>query len=219
MDFKRITSALLLTAPLVLTQAVQASDRMYEITITNITGGEIFTPLLVASHNRHVQLFSAGEAAGNELEQLAEGGDTAPLSALLTASGADVMTTDGVLPPGESVTVHLDADSYNNRISVAAMLVPSNDAFVALNGVRAPREGRSKTYTVRAYDAGTEHNDEMCVSIPGPPFICTGEGYNPEGGEGYVYTHPGIHGIGDLPAYAHDWNNPVATITIKQLRN
>lgn len=36
--------------------------------------------------------------------------------------------------------------------------------------------------------------------------------------EGYVYIHPGIHGIGDLPATNHDWNNPVAKVTIRQVR-
>ena len=39
-----------------------------------------------------------------------------------------------------------------------------------------------------------------------------------EGGEGYVYIHPDIHGVGDLVPAARDWRNPVAKITIRRLR-
>ncbi len=225
MNFRTMTAAFALAIPLLVTQTANASgshhgDRYYEVTITNITKGEIFTPLLVATHNKRLSVFSLGEPASNELEQLAEGGDTAPLTELLESAGAlDVTSTGDVLPPGQSVTVQVKTNRWNDRVSVAAMLVPTNDAFVALNGVKGPRLYRKSNHLARAYDAGTELNDEMCVSIPGPPFICTGEGYNPEGGEGYVYTHSGIHGIADLPDYAHDWNNPVATITIKQVRH
>ena len=220
--WKRRLGKLLLTLPVAYSSALLASDndRAFEVTITNITRGEIFTPIMVASHGPDIRLFKLGEHAGKELEMLAEGGDTGPLSERLAGAGAlDVVTTGNVLPPGQSVTVHVRTNPGNDRVSVAAMLVPSNDAFVAVNGVQGPRQHRSRTIMAPAYDAGTEINDEMCVSIPGPPFICTGEGYNPESGEGYVYIHSGIHGIADLPAANHDWNNPVAKIKIRQVRH
>ena len=178
------------------------------------------TPIMVASHGRGVNLFSTGEAASTELEMLAEGGDTGPLSERLEEAGAlDVTTTGDVLPPGHSVTVHVRTNRWNSRVSIAAMLVPSNDAFVAINGVQGPRLYRSKTVMSPAYDAGTEINDELCVSIPGPPFICAGDGYTPQNGEGYVYIHQGIHGIGDLTEAGHDWRNPVAKVKIRQIRH
>ncbi|MGB5261674.1 MAG: spondin domain-containing protein [Gammaproteobacteria bacterium] len=220
--WKRIIGALLVLLPVTHAPGLLASgnERAFAVTITNITHGEIFTPIMVASHGRQVKLFSEGTAAGPELEMLAESGDTMALSNKLLEDGAlDVVTTDDVLPPGESVTVYVKTNRRNNHVSVAAMLVPTNDAFFAVNGLPGPRLYRSNTVMSPAYDAGTEFNDELCVSIPGPPFICSGEGYNAESGEGYVYIHPGIHGIGDLPAYAHDWRNPVAKITIKQIRS
>lgn len=218
---KRKLGMLLLTLPIAYSSTLLASGngKAFEVTITNITRGEIFTPIMVASHGPGIKLFRLGKKAGTELEMLAEGGDTGPLSERLASAGAlDVVTTGDVLPPGQSVTVHVRTNSRNDRVSVAAMLVPTNDAFFAVNGVQGPRQHRSKTYMSPAYDAGTETNDEMCVSIPGPPFICNGEGYNADSGEGYVYIHSGIHGIGDLPAYAHDWRNPVAKIKIRQVR-
>ena len=219
--WKRIIGSLLVTLPLIHAPNLQADadGRAFEVTITNITKGEIFTPIMVASHRHDVRLFEAGSPASPELEMLAEGGDTGPLSDKLLDDGAlDVVTTGGVLPPGQSVTVHVRTNHLHNHVSMAAMLVPTNDAFVAVNGVRGPGLYRSRTIMSPAYDAGTETNDELCVSIPGPPFICAGEGYSANGGEGYVYIHPGIHGIGDLIAADHDWNNPVAKVTIRQVR-
>ncbi|MGH8284414.1 MAG: spondin domain-containing protein, partial [Steroidobacteraceae bacterium] len=42
-------------------------ERVYEVTITNITPGETFTPILVATHSGRIALFSLGEPASNEL--------------------------------------------------------------------------------------------------------------------------------------------------------
>ncbi|MEA2080814.1 MAG: spondin domain-containing protein [Pseudomonadota bacterium] len=197
-----------------------ANDKgMFEVTVTNITGGEIFTPVMVASHRYGQKLFTTGEPASTELEMLAEGGDTGPLSDKLIAEGAlDVVTSDGVLPPGQSVTLRVRADKRHDHVSVASMLVPSNDTFFAVNGIHGPMERRELTLTVPAYDAGTEDNDELCASIPGPPTVCAGEGYSAGGGEGYVYISPGIHGQGNLTPSIYDWRNPVAKISIRRVR-
>lgn len=220
---KRSASALMLAGALVTSGIAVADDddksRTYEVTVTNITGGPIFTPIMVAAHRPRVKLFQLGEPASNGLEQLAEGGNTQPLTDELLAEGAsDVVTSGDVLPPGHSVTLRVKGNRHNNRISVASMLIPTNDAFFAVNSVRAPNRYGSKTIYSPAYDAGSEYNDELCVNIPGPPTVCAGEGYNPESGEGYVHVNPGIHGIGDLSAASYDWRNPVAKITIRRVR-
>jgi hypothetical protein len=214
----RELSCIALSTSLVCSAQSQASERRgaYEVTVTNVTQGEVFTPIMVASHPRGVELFQLGEAAGNELAMLAEGGDPGPLSAALLRQGAhDVAVAGDVLPPGGSVTLYVDTRGNSQYLSLASMLVPSNDAFMALNGVRGPRGNRATTLFSPAYDAGSETNDELCVSIPGPPSICAGEGFNPADGEGYVHIHPGIQGVGDLTASQHDWHNPVAKISIR----
>ncbi len=200
--------------------ASDRDQRRYKVTVTNISKGEIFTPILVGSHARGVKLFELGAPASAELEMLAEGGDTQPLSELLRAAGAlDVATAGDVLPPGQSVTLEVAINDRNRHVSVAAMLVPTNDSFFAVNGVAGPKGRSTLTLVSPAYDAGGEDNDELCANIPGPPFICVGEGYNPASGEGYVYIHPGIQGVGDLVPAAHDWRNPVARITIRASQN
>jgi hypothetical protein len=219
--WSRKITTVVLSGSLFITSNVTASGGrgVYEVTVTNVTQGEIFTPIMVASHPRGLRLFEFGEAAGNELAMLAEGGDAGPLSALLLSEGAhDVATAGDVLPPGGSVTLIVDVSAKNRYLSVASMLVPSNDAFFALNGVEGPRGHHTRTLFSPAYDAGSESNDELCVNIPGPPFICAGEGFNPADGEGYVHVHPGIQGVGDLVAANHDWRNPVAKISIRFTR-
>jgi hypothetical protein len=190
----------------------------YNVTVTNLTVGESFTPFLVASHRDADQLlFSAGGAPSDALAALAEGGDTAPLQAVLDADPRVNTTTTsaGLLDPGQSVTIPIALGPGRDYISLAAMLIPTNDGFVALQNVIVPHGRHAKTLYAPAYDAGSEPNDELCVSIPGP--VCGGAGGSPGvGGEGFVHIHPGIHGIGDLIAAERDWRGPVARILIER---
>ena len=199
--------------------AVTAGDGdVYEVTITNLTRGQSFTPILTASHRGGVGLFAVGEPASPELATLAEGGDVGPLTTLLLDDPRviDVNASEGLLGPGESVTVIVAAGRKSGRISVASMLIPTNDGFFGLNGVPAPGGKRTLVYRSPAYDAGSEPNDELCAFIPGP--VCGGEGTSPGvGGEGSVHVHAGIHGIGDLDPSERDWRNPVAQITVRRV--
>jgi len=198
---------------------VQAQSRQYEVTVTNLTRGQTFTPILVATHKRSTQLFELGTAASSQLMALAEEGDTSPLATLLEGSAdvSDVTIGSGLLEPGESVTVEISSRGRSRDISLAAMLVPTNDAFVALNAVALPRKKSSTVaYMAVAYDAGTEPNDESCANIPGP--VCGGSGAPDDGAEGYVHVHAGIHGIADVSAAAYDWRNPVARVSIERVR-
>src|SRR5206468_407812 len=66
--------------------ALAGSDApRFEVTVTNLTRGQQFTPILVASHKAGVKLFELGSTASLELEALAEEGNTAPLKTLLGA--------------------------------------------------------------------------------------------------------------------------------------
>jgi Spondin_N len=204
--------------------------------VTNLTRGQRFTPILVATHKEGVRLFELGSPASAQLRTLAEEGDTGPLASLLLSMPEvkDVVTStppppaSNLIDPGESITLRVETSVAFDHVSVAAMLIPTNDGFFALNGVEGPRENSELTLFSPAYDAGTERNDESCGSIPGPGFIeCGGAGGGAmiEGDEeGYVHIHAGIHGAGgglptsNLNASLRDWRNPVAKITIRRIR-
>ena len=222
--------ATMLAAMFLLAGSAASADggyhRKYEVTITNLTPGQTFTPQLVATHSAKVSLFELGQPAGDALEVLAEGGDTTPLTEMLLGSPyevADVQTIPGLLGPGQSVTVIVEGTRFERYLSLAAMLIPTNDTFVAIDGVRLPRYSRS--VTALAYDAGTEANDQNCLSIPGPR--CGGEGYSPgpnEGDEGFVHVSNGFHSlpgadVGEvLGPHPYDWRNPVARIEVRRIR-
>lgn len=204
------------------TSSFRQGGQEFEVTITNITAHQTFTPIIVATHREDVRLFMLGEPASVELEDLAESGNVEPLAGLLGASAGvrDIEKAQAPLPPGQSLTFTVSAGASFDKFSVAAMLVPTNDAFFALNGADIPSGNSTKTFFAVAYDAGTEFNDEDCDTIPGPPMVCAGEGFNPSraNAEGFVHVHRGIHGIGDISAARYDWRNPVAKIVIKRVR-
>ncbi|HEY3180403.1 MAG TPA: spondin domain-containing protein [Casimicrobiaceae bacterium] len=207
---------------LLLGAAGAASAMEYEVTVTNLTRGQQFTPVLVASHKAGVRLFELGSPASPQLRALAEEGNIAPLTALLLGNPdvREVVNSGGLLGPGQSVTQRVRGSGSLDNVSVAAMLIPANDGFFAVNEAEGPNGLDTVTVLSPAYDAGTERNDETCASIPGPNFIeCGGPGAGgvPGGGEGYVHIHAGIHGVGDLDPALRDWRNPVARITIRRV--
>lgn len=224
---RKLTSTAI-AAGLILTSssALAGGSKSYEVTITNITNAIIFTPILVASHEKGLApLFELGSPVSKDLARIAEGGDISFLAATL-GDDPDVVglgDSGGLLHPGESVTVDVSAEKGAKNISIASMLLPTNDAFIALNGVKAPKKGTA-TYYSPGYDAGSEFNDEWCANIPGPQCAIVngymGEGFSDtdETDEGYVHISRGIQGNGDLSPATYDWRNPVAKITITRVK-
>lgn len=196
----------------------------YEVTIVNTTYNQSFTPLLLATHRPTVSIFAAGTPASPQLRTLAEGGDVTPLKTLLDSLPQVTATVagDALLGPGKTISFRIQANPLRDRLSLAAMLIPTNDAFVALNAVSLPVPGSGPTsLDAAAYDAGTEVNDELCSSIPGPFFAeCGGPGGGAQvgGGEGFVHVHRGMHGVANFQAASRDWRNAVAQVSVRVVR-
>lgn len=191
---------------------------LYEVRVTNVTSGVYFTPTLAATHAPGLRFFEFGAAASAELATLAESGDVGPLQAVLDSQGRDVSATavaGGLLGPGSSTSFMIRGRPSQDRLSLAAMLLPTNDGFYAIDAVALPAQG-SRSYTATGYDAGSEFNDELCSNIPGPQ--CGGAGLSLDDGEGYVHVHPGTHGMADLSRASYDWRNPVAVVTVTRIK-
>lgn len=201
----------------------QAQD--LTVTVTNLTHGIYFTPVITAAHDASISIFTTTEAASAELEALAEGGDTSGVSGLLSVANADVDEdpAGGLLAPASSTVFSLSTNSGNDYLSVAAMMLPTNDAFIGLDSWEIPTEAGTYTVYLNAYDAGTEANDEIITNIPNPIGItATGaSGVTEEISNANVHIHPGVlgdddeqGGISDLDSSVHRWLNPVAKLTV-----
>jgi len=193
----------------------------YTVTITNLTYDQIISPPVVVVHNGKFRLFEPGLPASTELAALAEDGMTGPLVGLLEAAPgvSDYEVAGGGIPPSGSITVEVRIQGNSRMISLAGMLISTNDAFVGLDGYALPfglfNSSRASIINAPAYDAGSEANTESCTHIPGPP--CGNPGMRvTDGAEGFVHVHRGIQGVGDLDAPTKDWRNPVARISIQR---
>ena len=216
--------------------SVPALAADFDVTVENLTRGVYFTPLVVAAHAEDTSLFMAGQAASANLQAMAEGGDISGLEADLTAIGATQSNNPagGLLAPGASATTTLNTDSAaaNTQLTIAGMMLPTNDGFVAVNSLIIPTTAGEYTYYLNAYDAGTEANDEIRGSgaageagFPVPPPLEMAVGTGGTGltatAEGYVHIHRGVlgdtdssGGLTDISSTTHRWLNPVAKLTI-----
>ena len=195
---------------------------VYEVTITNITKGQVFSPPVLVTHNRRISLFQVGEPALDELAIVAEDGAGQPLVDLVSTLDdvSEAQSTSAPIPPGGSATYQISAQRGFNRLSVVSMMVNTNDALIAINTERLPRSRfYGATYYALGYDAGSEGNNEDCAFIPGPACPAgSGNARSTDDAEGYVHIHNGVHGIADLGPAAYDWRNPVARIEVRRIR-
>jgi hypothetical protein len=209
------------------------------VAITNLTQSITFTPFIVTAHDADFHFFQVGDTASAGLQAMAEGGDVSGLLSQADAAGAVSITNPNkangnLLQPGMSVTTTAIANGDLGYLSMAAMLLPTNDGFAALDAWPIPVEAGEYTIYLNAYDAGTEVNDEIIVGasggapgVPGIPANPSGNGgVNATGVtttevNGFVHIHPGNvgdvdanGGISDVDSRIHRWLNPVLKVVV-----
>ena len=127
---KALINVTLITASLLAGNVANAAD--INVRIINLTNGIWFTPFVVAAHPDGTSLFTVAQPASASLQAMAEGGDISSLVTDLQGLGATIAEdpAGGMLPPAMSANVDLNTDGTSNvLLSVAAMLLPTNDAF------------------------------------------------------------------------------------------
>lgn len=213
--------------------AAQSQAAQLEISVKNISGGNTFTPVLVAAHSSDTYLYKTGTMASDALAMMAEGGDLSGLADMVASSGAGVsVKADGMTPAGMSNITSIDSMDYK-YLSLTAMILPTNDGFVGLDSWMIPPVSGTYTIRVNSYDAGSELNDEIvngggALGVSGIPGAPGGQGgINGMGIPGvmesnYVRPHPGVigdfeqdGGYSDVNAAVHKWEDPIALVTVK----
>ena len=214
--------------------AVSASSEIVDVNISNLTQGIYFTPILIAAHNSDAYIYHLGEEASPDMAALAEGGDISGVSLAITSAGGVVMENPagGMLAPA-TYTTAMDFDTGEmGYLSIAAMVLPTNDGFVGLDSWPIPSTAGTYTLYLNAYDAGSEANDEI-VNGGGAPGVA-GIPINPGADGGVdatgvtntetndkVHVHRGVlgdtdleGGPSDLDSRIHRWLNPVAKVVV-----
>ncbi len=218
-----IATAAALAFALVATPAAGQANVTYTVTVENLTDGQPFTPPVVVTHSSGFDVFESGQAASSALQALAENGNADPLLTLVSGSSAVYDSEAGTAPilPGATATFSVDAPA-GSLVSVAMMLICTNDGFTGLDSVTLPASG-SETITANAYDAGTENNTEDFADIVPPCQAVIGVTSDDDGtGEtnpalaegGVVSAHAGVQGGTDLTTADHGWTDPVARIAV-----
>ena len=197
--------------------AAAMGPRLIGITIENLTTGQNFSPSFFATHAADAAaLFKLGEAAGEPLWSVAEGGNIGPFSG---AAARSIGSTygDAILaihtPPGGRQTVFIEVDEAHPLVSGVWMLGMTNDGFSGVSGHNAYELSAPVTIDVMAYDAGSEKNNEKRGFLG-----ALGDGNMRDPEDGVVTAHTGIRGDADAPAeWKFDPAAPVARITLTPL--
>lgn len=230
-----LAGAVLATGPAASADAPVAT---YEVTITDLTGGQPLTPPLVATHRAATGLFTVGQPASFGLKEIAENGNLAPMISRLESDKhvADSVAAAAPLVPaglpgsamfGDSVTLTVTASEGAKFLSFASMLICTNDGFTGVDSLRLPKDvGDTVVVRSAGYDAGTELNTEDFADIV-PPCqglvgVSSGEAgtgtSDPALAEGgVIHHHAGIVGGADLVPAIHRWTDPVAEITAERV--
>lgn len=204
-----------------------AAGYTYDVTITNLTTGQPLSPAIVVTHGPRVSLLSMGSVASAGIRAIAEDGDpSVAFGMLYGAPGVhDVVATAAPVhriggPGPTALTVQITGDAEKRLISVATMLICTNDGFAGVRNIPLPMDNTPVTVYAQAYDAGTERNTERDGDIVSPCF-----GIGPAAGSGgggrvgeqlRVRLHPGMDGPRALSASLHGWTGPVAMVTIQR---
>jgi hypothetical protein len=183
-----------------------------KMTVKNIApeNGVIISKFWFGLHDGSFDLFDLGERASTGIRNLAEDADPRALSRDFEKSQSGLLqaTVLGSLPPfgdtapGQeiSITFAFNRQQRNLWFSYAAMVIPSNDAFVANKGRKAYQvfdsEGQFKPLDFKVlgsevWDAGTERNDELegnAAGVGNPQLFKPATGKKERG---IIKVHPG----------------------------
>lgn len=193
--------------------------KKFSVSIQNLTKGQPLTPPVIAVHSPKVAFFKIGESASEGLAILSQDGVTdtfvQELASIKTVVRSQVGT--GVIMPGKSQELVIEANDPRFVLSVVSMLARTNDAIMAAQKLPLKlKKGMSFSVLASVYDAGAEMNTESCSTIPAPP--CANPMVGTNGGEGFIRPHEGVQGTGDLDLSRDSFAQKVAKITIKRIQ-
>lgn len=230
-----------LAAPLVALSGSSAladtDTSTYQVTLVNSSSGQPFSPPVVATHSSDVDLFEVGERASPEIAAIAQAGDQSGAVSLLgsalgsgvtdVAEGAPSRPLRGQNGPPSVQTIEIDG-SAGDVLSLATMLICTNDGFTGIDSVALPESGTT-VVPLHGYDAGVERNTQRSRDLVDPcsflgPVVLAGDDNGNRDGFPVAHKYPRpvrMHATvkpwrADLTR-AHDWRGQVGVALITKV--
>lgn len=209
------------------------STAQFEVTVTNLTAAQPFSPVLLVAHSDGWNAFADGSRASDGIEVMAESGSPADLRSEAQAQSQYISSAVGSAPQGPaSVSQVYTLDVPANKLAdleltMATMLVNTNDAFTAVNGgsLAGLDVGMSRTFNTPTWDSGTEANSETAATIPGPAGNGASAGFDATRDDvrDEVHFHQGVITQDDglatsVLTQVHRFDNPTARVIVKRVR-
>lgn len=209
----------------------------YRVTIQNLTRGQPFSPGVIVTHDQHAVVWRLATQTSEGIATIAQDGNPdveaanlqgAPGIHYVLETSGPINRLGGTVPP-ETFAHYIVGALPGDRLSVAMMLICTNDGFTGVDSVPLPQTvGQTLTYLTSAYDAGAEQNTERsadladgCGALGPVPLPMDGNNDSLPADGGMTFPHPGIVGGRDLTVNHsladHAWENPVARITVLRL--
>ena len=134
----------------------------FEYPDTSLIHKPHFSGLIGTAHNAGYHLFTEGQTPTPGLERLSEEGKHDPLNAEINAAIAAgnalaLAESDPLKDFSQTATMEVAVDDAHPMVSLAAMIAPSPDWFVAVSDVDLRENGAwaaSKTVDAMAWDSG-----------------------------------------------------------------
>ena len=203
---------------------MSATAASYEVMITNLTGAQPISSMAVILHTSGYTIGTLGVSASLALEKLAESGNNTMLLSEANAH-ASVLTSisgAGILIPAASKTITASvSDNTGLQISMAGMLINTNDGFAAVSGldISGLEVGKSQTIFLPVFDAGTEANTETAATLPSQG----GTGFDAARNDiDFISIHRGVVTVDDGLATSalndsHRFDNPAVKVVIRRI--
>lgn len=126
--------------------------------------GPHFSGIIGMTHNADVQLFKNETSATQGIKNMSETGGKGALSKEIYAwisekKAKSLISGAGISRSPGSVTVEFTIEKSHSRVSVASMIAPSPDWFIAVRDVELFEKNKwitEKSLQVGVYDAGTD---------------------------------------------------------------
>ncbi|PCJ21495.1 MAG: hypothetical protein COB02_02565 [Candidatus Cloacimonadota bacterium] len=208
-------------------------ETQFDIQITNLTFNQKFSKSSFIFHkNILIKEWTLSKAIKSSLEELCETGNSQKWINNANINGNVYQTFIGLETNSHSksnVSTFIIKSKEDIYFTWANMLVNTNDGMTGATHIQIDslNVGETKTFDANAFDCGTEFNSETPSTMSGPhgdqSTLAKAVSPTNSNDEIFLSIHRGVITSSDGLAnsvldQSHKFNNPVAQITIKRLK-